>query len=51
MSCGFGGGDDLQGVPALGMVLREELGRSHEHRAGQAPLTELQRIAAGEKAK
>ena len=28
------------GLP-LGVVLREELRRGHEHRAGQAPLTEL----------
>jgi hypothetical protein len=32
----LGGGDDLQGLLPLGMVLREELRHSHEHRAGQA---------------
>ena len=37
----FGRGDDLQGLLPLGVMLREELRRGHEHRAGQAPLTEL----------
>jgi hypothetical protein len=31
----LGGGDDLQGGLPLGMVLREELRRGHEHRASQ----------------
>ena len=31
----FGGGDDLQGGLPLGMMLREELRGSHEHRACQ----------------
>jgi hypothetical protein len=30
-----GGGDDLQGLLPLGMMLREELGGSQEHRASQ----------------
>src|ERR1022692_793919 len=33
---GFGGGDELQGGLALGVVVREELGGGEEHRAGQA---------------
>ena len=36
VACGFGRGDDLQGGLPLGMVLREELGGSREHRASQA---------------
>src|ERR1019366_10389703 len=35
MSCGFGCGDDLQGGLPLGMMLRAELGGSHEHRTCQ----------------
>src|SRR6266568_1595750 len=31
----LGRGDDLQGLFPLGMMLREELRRGHEHRAGQ----------------
>src|SRR5271156_2262734 len=33
---GFGSGDELQRRPVLGAVLRQELGGSEEHRAGQA---------------
>src|ERR1700688_1981071 len=36
MPAGLGRGDDLQGGLPLGMMLREELGGSHEHRASQA---------------
>src|SRR5215831_9455997 len=35
VAAGLGGGDDLQGGPPLGMVLREELGRSDKHRTCQ----------------
>jgi hypothetical protein len=38
---GLGGGDDLQGRPPLRMVLREELGSSHEKRASQTRFSEL----------
>ena len=36
MAVRLGNGNDLQGLLALGMMLREELGGCEEHRAGQA---------------
>jgi hypothetical protein len=41
LAAGFGFGDDLQGLLAVLPVLGQELGGGEEHRACQAPLTEL----------
>src|SRR6266702_136584 len=41
VAAGFGGGDDLQSLPVLLAVLGQELRCRDEHRASQAPLTEL----------
>ena len=41
LAAGLGGGDDLQDLPAVLAVLGQEFGGGDEHRAGQAPLTEL----------
>jgi len=40
----LGGADDLQDLLAVLTVAGQELGRSDEHRACQAPLTELTSI-------
>src|SRR5260370_16509147 len=44
LAASLGSGDDLQRLLVLLPVLGQELGSSDEHRAGQAPLTELTSI-------
>src|SRR5690242_9413866 len=41
LAAGFGGGEDLDDLLALLVVLGQELRGGDEHRAGQAPLTDL----------